>query len=70
MPRGSRNLIKVGKAMATVHVVNKSCALCVCCDFKVSINLVLHVDKYPLAHIEDIFASLAGGQAFSKIELL
>eukprot|EP00079_Xenopus_tropicalis_P035743 XP_017949514.1 PREDICTED: uncharacterized protein K02A2.6-like [Xenopus tropicalis] len=41
----------------------------ICGDFKVSINPVLQSDKYPLPLIEDIFASLAGGLKFNKIDL-
>lgn len=30
---------------------------------------VLHIEHYPLPHIEDLFAPLAGGQCFSKVDL-
>lgn len=56
-------------ATPIVPVVKKSGALHICGDFKVTINPVLHTDQYPLPHIEDILASLAGGQHFSKIDL-
>lgn len=56
-------------ATPIVPVVKKSGALRICGDFKVSINPVLQADQYPLPRIEDIFASLAGGQHFSKIDL-
>lgn len=41
----------------------------ICGDFKVSINPVLHTVQYPLPRIEDIFASLSGGERFTKIDL-
>lgn len=47
----------------------KAEAVRICGDFKVSINPVLHTAQYPLPRIEDIFASLAGGEKFSKIDL-
>ena len=40
-----------------------------CGDYQVTINPVLREDKYPLPHIEDIFAKMAGGKRFSKIDL-
>jgi hypothetical protein len=41
----------------------------ICGDFKVTVNPVLLEHTYPLPKIEDIFATLAGGQQFSKIDL-
>ena len=38
-------------------------------DYKVTVNGALEVDKYPLPNPEDLFASLAGGKKFSKIDL-
>ena len=40
-----------------------------CGDFKVTVNPVWEVDRYPLPRTEDIFASLSQGQMFSKIDL-
>ena len=41
----------------------------VCGDFKVTLNDVLDIDKYPLPNPQDLFAALAGGQIFTKLDL-
>ena len=41
----------------------------ICGDFKGTINPILQAQQYPLPRIEDIFAHLAGGKKFSKIDL-
>ena len=41
----------------------------ICSDYKVSINKVVEDTPYPLPTADDIFSTLAGGQAFTKIDL-
>ena len=41
----------------------------VCGDFKVTINQCVETKQYPLPTVEDIFAHLAGGQVFSKLDM-
>ena len=41
----------------------------ICGDYKVTINPELEIDHYPLPTPEDLFATLAGGKAFSKLDL-
>ena len=38
-------------------------------DYKVTVNPHLNIDQYPLPKPDDLFAPLAGGQKFSKIDL-
>jgi len=40
-----------------------------CGDYKVSINPWVKTDVYPLPTIQDLFATLAGGKVFTKIDL-
>lgn len=41
----------------------------ICGDYKVTINRAAKIDKYPIPRIEELFASLAGGKTFTKLDL-
>lgn len=41
----------------------------ICGDYKVTINPMLKVDQHPLPNAQDLFATLAGGKWFSKLDL-
>ena len=41
----------------------------VCGDFKQTINPVSKLDRYPIPKIKDLFAKVAGGKTFTKIDL-
>ena len=53
-------LVPVPKADGTMRM---------CGDYKITINPALEVDHYPMPTVEDMFATLAGGSVFSKIDL-
>ena len=40
-----------------------------CGDYKITVSPELQAEQYPFRRIEDIFANLASGQKFSKIDL-
>ena len=50
-------------------VAKKDGSIRLCGDFKVSLSNQLKVDQCPLPRVDDVFASLAGGQRFTKIDL-
>ena len=59
----------ISKVERTVNVVNTDKSIRVCGDYKVTVNPHVMVDKYPLLTAEDIFATLAGGEKFTKLDL-
>ena len=44
-------------------------SLRLCGDFKLTVNKASKLDKYPIPKIEDLFAQLAGGKSFSKLDM-
>lgn len=56
-----------GAPIVVVPKADKS--IRICGDYKVTINSQLEVETYPLPNTEDLFATLAGGKWFSKLDL-
>ena len=56
-------------ATPIVPVMKNDGGVRVCGDFKSTVNRAARLDKYPIPRIEDLFASLAGGKTFSKLDL-
>ena len=56
-------------AVPIVPVPKKDGKVRLCGDYKVTINGALDVDQYPLPKPEDLFATLANGKSFSKLDL-
>ncbi len=44
-------------------------AVRLCGDYKLTANKATRLEQYPIPKIEDLFASLAGGKGFSKLNL-
>ena len=49
-------------AAPIVPVIKSDGSVCICGDYKVTVNRVAKVDSYPLPRIDDLFASLAVGK--------
>ena len=56
-------------AAPIVPVVKRDGSIRVCGDYKLTVNQVAQVDTYPLPLVQDIFASLANGKSFTKLDL-
>ena len=54
-------------AAPIVAVPRPNEAVRICGDYKVTVNPVLQVDQYPVPKAEDLFATLSGGQKFTKL---
>jgi len=56
-------------AAPIVPVLKEDGAVRVCGDYKMTINQASQLDTYPLPRVEDLFATLAGGQTFTKLDM-
>ena len=56
-------------AALIVPVLKKDGTVRICGDYKLTVNQASKADNYPLPKIDDLFASLAGGKTFSKLDL-
>ena len=56
-------------ATPIVPVVKKDGTIRICADYKLTLNKVIEVDRYPLPKVEDLLTRLHGGERFSKIDL-
>ena len=56
-------------AAPIVPVPKKDGRFRICGDYKVTINQALTVDQYPLPKPEDLFATLANGKHFTKLDI-
>ena len=56
-------------AAPIVPVIKPDNSVRICRDYKVMVNRVAKLDTYPLPRIDDLFASLAGGKKFTKLDL-
>ena len=56
-------------AAPIVPVLKSNKTVRICGDFKLTVNKVSKLDRYPIPRIDDLFSKLAGGKLFSKLDL-
>lgn len=56
-------------AAPIVTVMKSDKTIRICGDFKLTVNKVPALDRYPIPKVEDLFSTLSGGTAFTKLDL-
>ena len=56
-------------AAQIVPVLKKNGKVCICGDYKLTINQASPTETYPLPLIDELFLSMSGGKYFSKLDL-
>ncbi|XP_040069342.2 uncharacterized protein LOC115329771 isoform X2 [Ixodes scapularis] len=56
-------------AAPVVPVVKRNGSIRLCGDFKITVNQACRTEQYPLPRVEDILATLNGGEVFTTIDL-
>ncbi|KAL0151831.1 hypothetical protein M9458_052832 [Cirrhinus mrigala] len=56
-------------AAPIVPVKKPDGSIWICGDYKLTVNRASSVEQYPIPKVEDLFAQLAGGQKFSKLDM-
>ncbi|CAC5423728.1 Uncharacterized protein K02A2.6 [Mytilus coruscus] len=80
-PQMERELIRLEKqgiisnvdtsewASPIVPVMKSNGTIRICGDFKTTVKNMLNLDQYPLPRTDEIFATLAGGQKYTKLDI-
>ena len=56
-------------AAPIVPVVKSDGSVRICGDYRMTVNQASRLDSYPLPRVDELFATLAGGNTFSKLDL-
>ncbi|CAG2221679.1 unnamed protein product [Mytilus edulis] len=60
---------ELGTAAPIVPVVKENGSIRICGDYNVTVNAVSKLDNYPIPKTEDLYATLGGGQEYTKLDL-
>ena len=52
---------------APIVPIVKDKSIIICGDYKVTVNQAAKLDNYPIPKAEDLFATLSGGNKFTKL---
>ena len=69
---GTLEPVEMAEWAAPIVVVFKKdrSSVRICGDFRVTVNPVSKLDRYPIPKVEDLFVKLSKGKQFSKLDLL
>ncbi|KAL7874784.1 hypothetical protein SRHO_G00057540 [Serrasalmus rhombeus] len=56
-------------AAPIVPVMKPDKTVRICGDYKLTVNQVSKLEEYPLPRVDDLFATLAGGKSFKKLDM-
>ena len=56
-------------AAPIVPVMKSDGSVRICGDYKLTVNKAAKLDAYPIPRVEDLFAKLAGGKRFTKVDI-
>ena len=56
-------------AAPIVPVLKPDNTVRICGDYKLTVNKVSKLEQYPIPRVDDLFASLSGGQKFTKLDM-
>jgi len=56
-------------AAPIVPVIKPDKSVRICGDFTLTVNQASKLDRYPIPWIDDLFATLAGGESFTKLDM-
>ena len=52
-----------------VPIMKSDNSIRICGDYKITVNQVSKLDNYPIPKVEDLLATLGGGEKFTKLEM-